>query len=120
MNALLLPVTLYRCADSGNLLTFFKRLFSNHASLLQKLGDWILQLSHALGSDEVSFLSATSDWMLLFFRDFQRSLIYTITALSFIILFLGEKGYVTEVPQKKNVESLSWSLLETFKYEYIL
>jgi hypothetical protein len=93
MNAFLLPLTLQRCADSGNLLTFFKVFFSPPYFTSSKIGRrWILQLSHASGIDEVPLLSATSDWMLLFVRDFQRSLVYTITALSFILLFLGEKG----------------------------
>jgi hypothetical protein len=104
------------CADPRNLLTFFFTKESLPIMLcVLKIGRLlILQLSHALGSDEVSLLSATSDWMLLFFRNFQRSLIYTTTAPYFVLLFVCGKGHVTEVTLNKkcgiNVVEITWDI----------
>jgi hypothetical protein len=115
LKALLLCLTLGLCADSAKLLTFFKKIFSHHVKFLKKSGDCGF-CSCLTPQAVMKFLSCQPQVTrrCFFAVNFQRSLIYTTGAQGFVLPFLCGKGHVTGVPENKNVEYSSQTLLEIF------
>jgi hypothetical protein len=79
-----------RCANSGNRSTFFSKSLPIMFYFFENWIRWIPQLSFASGTNEVSFLSDTSDWMPFCWWNFQENLIFR-TATQRLPFFRGSE-----------------------------